>query len=430
MKKWQEKNVLEAGIERLEYLFDNFKHIYFSFSGGKDSGAMIQLADQVAQRLSRTFDLLILDIEANYDSTCIFIEDMKTLPSVNTCYHFCLPFYEDNTVSIFQPQWLMWNPEEKDKWVQPLPIDAIQFQDLDAQLVKLYQATYGNPDRFLRFFSYWYKHQHNQEPVVCCIGIRSQESFNRYRAIVNGKKKFYGRAWINQYAKNVYNAYPIYDWQVEDIWGAVSKFQWKINLFYERLYKLGTPLSEMRICQPYGLQQRKSLNQYAVIEPRTWERVVKRVSGANFGRLYSKTTLLGHYKSKKPSHMSWQEYTVFLLETIGLYSKKLQYHYYRKIKILMKYYQVNFGMEVGDIPEEATRKEWERDEKLWHNWKGIAKAIEKNDFSLSTRQYSLTKQDEKELYELAEIFQSQLGLENLSQQEINKLKNSGWRMWK
>ncbi|HFL0278906.1 phosphoadenosine phosphosulfate reductase [Listeria monocytogenes] len=421
MKVFEEKDVLSAATERIHYLFSTFKHIYFSFSGGKDSGAMIQLADKIAQERNRTFDLLILDIEANYDSTCHFIEEIKALKSIKTCYHFCLPFYEDNNTSIFQPQWLMWNPEERGIWVQPMPIDAIQYEDLDEQLKNIYDASNGNPDRFLRFFSYWYYMHHEKEPIACAIGIRCQESFHRYMAIVKGNRKLEKKSWINQYSEGVYNAYPLYDWKTEDIWGATAKFNWTINEFYNKLYRLGIPLTEMRICQPFGLQQRKGLWQYAAVEPNTWERVVNRVSGANFGSLYARTKLLGHYQTQKPDHMTWQEYTVFLLETIGLYSKKLQDHYYRKIKILMNYYSSQFSMMVDEIPEEASRQDWIQDERLWHNWKGIAKALEKNDFALTTRQYSLTKQDEQELYELYDDYKQKLGLKNLPKKQLERL---------
>ncbi|MBM9833690.1 phosphoadenosine phosphosulfate reductase, partial [Enterococcus faecalis] len=100
------------------------------------------------------------------------------------------------------------------------------------------------------------------------------------------------------------------------------------------------------------------------------------------------------------SHMTWEDYAVFLLESIGLYSKKLQDHYYRKITILIDHYREKHGIEVEDIPDVTKRKDWLKNEVLWHDWKGIARALEKNDFSLSTRQYSLTKKDESELYEL------------------------------
>ena len=77
----------------------------------------------------------------------------------------------------------------------------------------------------------------------------------------------------------------------------------------------------MRICQPYGLQQRKGLSQYALVEPDTWEKVVNRVSGANFGRLYARTSLLAHYNTQKPAHMTWQEYAVFCWNRLGYIPK-------------------------------------------------------------------------------------------------------------
>lgn len=49
-KKYLEKNVLDAAIERLEIIFQNFDNIYFSLSGGKDSSVMVQLANRVAKK--------------------------------------------------------------------------------------------------------------------------------------------------------------------------------------------------------------------------------------------------------------------------------------------------------------------------------------------------------------------------------------------
>lgn len=425
MRIYEEKSVLQASIDRLTYIFKNFECVYFSFSGGKDSGAMVQLANEVAKHLERKFDLLILDIEANYNSTCDFMKKIKKLECVDTVYHFCLPFFEDNTTSIFQPQWLMWDDSMKNSWVQKMPEDAITIKELDFSLRALYESSNLNPDRFLKNFIHWYSYKNNEKSVACGIGIRAQESLNRYTAISSPKFNYNHKCWVKTQSKeniDLVNFYPIYDWKVEDVWGAYSKYNWYTNEFYERLFKSGVPLSQMRICQPYGLQQRKALEQYALVEPETWEKVVNRVSGANFGKLYSRTSLLSHYKTEKPKHMSWQEYTVFLMETIGMYSEKMQDHYYRKIKILIEYYKKNFSMDIEDIPEEATKEECKKEEKLWHNWKGIAKALEKNDFSLSTRQYSLTKVDEKELYDLAVEYGSLLGIENLPNSQRKRIE--------
>ncbi|EGO5016476.1 TPA: DUF3440 domain-containing protein [Enterococcus faecalis] len=416
-------NVLDATKQRLTYIFSEFSHVYFSLSGGKDSGVMVQLANQVALEMNRTFDLYILDVEANYVSTLDFIERMKQLPAVKDVYHFCLPFFEDNNTSIFQPQWLMWNPAEKEKWVHPMPNGVIHEGNLPTSLVKAVSKSHGNPDHFSHHFLAWYSDQHQGESVACGVGIRAEESLNRFNAIAKGHRKYEGKSWINQATEENYNFYPLYDWKVMDIWGAVAQLDLDYNTFYEKLFKLGVPLSQMRICQPYGLQQRKGLKQFALVEPETWEKVMNRVSGANFGSLYARTALLGHFQSKKPEYMSWQEYAVFLLETIGLSSSGLRNHYYRKIKILMTYYQLNFAMTVADMSDESSPKQWHYDERLWHNWKGIARAVEKNDFAFTTRGYSLTKEDEKELYALYFQFQEATGIDALQGKMYQKIKD-------
>ena len=54
-KKYLEKNVLEAALERLEIILSNFENVYFSVSGGKDSSVMIQLANMVGKKLNKKF---------------------------------------------------------------------------------------------------------------------------------------------------------------------------------------------------------------------------------------------------------------------------------------------------------------------------------------------------------------------------------------
>ena len=74
-KIYLEKNVLEAAIERLQIMFENFENIYFSVSGGKDSSVMVQLANKVAKTMNKKFDVLFIDLEAQYRHTIEHIEE-------------------------------------------------------------------------------------------------------------------------------------------------------------------------------------------------------------------------------------------------------------------------------------------------------------------------------------------------------------------
>ncbi len=96
--------------------------------------------------------------------------------------------------------------------------------------------------------------------------------------------------------------------------------------------------------------------------------------------------------------MTWQEYTVFLLESIGIYNHDLMMHYYRKIKKFMIWYRANFGIELEDIPE-TMEKKLENQRKVI-SWRRIARAIEKNDFYMKRLSFGQTKTDDKELREL------------------------------
>ncbi len=56
---------------------------------------------------------------------------------------------------------------------------------------------------------------------------------------------------------------------------------------YDLMYRAGVPLRNMRVCEPFGPEQRKGLWLYHVLEPETWARMCERVSGAASGALYA-----------------------------------------------------------------------------------------------------------------------------------------------
>ncbi|MGC3362596.1 phosphoadenosine phosphosulfate reductase, partial [Enterococcus faecalis] len=77
-------------------------------------------------------------------------------------------------------------------------------------------------ETFIVAFAKWYQKKHNK-PVMCGVGIRTNESFNRFRTIVSlRKEKWEDYSWTtliqNSLNLPIYNFYPIYDWQTRDIW--------------------------------------------------------------------------------------------------------------------------------------------------------------------------------------------------------------------
>ncbi len=404
------KNVLEATFERLEIAFNSFDNIYFSVSGGKDSSIMLQLAAKVARKLWKKFDVLYIDLEAQYKATIEHIEELieETKDVVNRWYWVALPISLRNAVSVIQPKWICWDKKDQHKWVRDMPNNKFVINEDNCSWDWFKRGM--EFEEFIIYFAEWYNKKHGGITGTG-IAIRSDESLNRFSTIISEKKvryKNYGwttRVKIGQDKwLNVYNFYPIYDWRAEDDWGAVAKLNLKFNQIYELMYKNGLSIYEQRLCQPYGDDQRNGLDQFKALEPETWEKVLNRVHGVNFGNIYARTSLLGNIKSEKPDSMTWEQYTVWLLETIGLYAPELEDHYYRKIKTFLEWYEKEEGLKVKDIPDEADKK-LESAKKV-ASWRRIARAIEKNDFWMSRLSFGQTKSDVKKLFELKKKYKN------------------------
>jgi predicted phosphoadenosine phosphosulfate sulfurtransferase len=85
------------------------------------------------------------------------------------------------------------------------------------------------------------------------------------------------------------------------------------------MHRAGVPLKNMRVCEPFGPEQRRGLWLYHILEPETWERMCRRVCGAHSGAIYANAS--GDYfalktKIRKPAHFSWREYALFLLDSM------------------------------------------------------------------------------------------------------------------
>lgn len=71
-------------------------------------------------------------------------------------------------------------------------------------------------------FASWLHTKKDAVRTCCLIGIRTQESFNRWRCIyLNRKYQMYHRyRWTSKVGNDIFNAYPIYDWKTTDVWTA------------------------------------------------------------------------------------------------------------------------------------------------------------------------------------------------------------------
>lgn len=390
MKKYNDKNVFEASLERIEYSFDNFDNLCVSFSGGKDSTLMIQLVNMIAKKKNKKFDVLFIDMEAQYLMTIEHINSMRQkLECIRDFYWVCLPLSLRNAVSVFEPRWICWEKEKKEKWVREMPEFAIN-EDNNIFPFFRYAMEF---EEFVPEFQKWYQEKKGGK-CGSFVGIRCDESLNRFRTIVSTKKDtLSGFGWTtrNKPLKDSYSIYPIYDYKTEDVWIAIFNNDFEYNYVYELMYKNGLGIHQQRLCQPFGDDQKNGLDQYRAIEADNWDRLLKRVAGVNFGNIYCRTSALGNIKSEKPAHLSWQEWALYLLESIGIYNKELEKHYAIKIKKFLTYWNDKCGCSLDMIEDEADKKL--ESLKIVPSWRRVARALERNDFFLTRLSFGETKSD-------------------------------------
>ncbi len=121
-KIYNDKSVLQASLERVSQVFDNFDRIYISFSGGKDSSVMSHLVLQEAKKRNRKVGLLIIDLEAQYNDTIDHIEKMIEMYKDQIELHWiCAELLLRNAVSNYQPRWICWDSANENIWVREKP---------------------------------------------------------------------------------------------------------------------------------------------------------------------------------------------------------------------------------------------------------------------------------------------------------------------
>lgn len=250
---------------------------------------------------------------------------------------------------MFEPFWTPWDPDQQDKWIRQYPdFPCITANNNIFEFFKKYMEF----EVFVQKFGQWYA---QDKKTACLVGIRSDESLNRFRTIALKEKGMLNNLnWTTKILGNeeLYNCYPIYDWTTEDIWTANGKFNWEYNSLYDMFYKAGIPLSNQRICQPYGDDQRIGLNFFRVIEPETWAKVVNRVSGANFGNIYAGKSILGYRKVTLPKGHTWKSYTKLLLATLP--TEVANNYKHKFIKFMRYWYRVGSVVpKNSSLPDEA-----------------------------------------------------------------------------
>lgn len=331
-------NVYDAAQQRLRYVFENFDNIVISFSGGKDSGVMLNLVlDYMkSNKINKTVLLYHFDYEAQYQMTTDYVDEVfKNTEGVLEPWRVCVPSKVTTCTSMSSTFWRPWELSKKDIWVRDLPAVSKTVECFPFFSPKKWDYDF-NVD-----FAKYIHGLKKANKTVFLIGNRTQESQDRWRSIHSERnRKYEGKKWVNVQEEGIYKAYPIYDWKTDDVWIANNRFSWTYNKLYDLFFQAGLSIDKMRVASPFLSEGLGTLQLYKTIEPHTWSKLVSRVNGVSFAGIYGGTTAMGWKSITKPENHTWESYMHFLLKTLP---KETRDVYIDKLTTSIKFWKERGG---------------------------------------------------------------------------------------
>lgn len=341
MRQYTGQNVYSALQERLKFIFEEFDNIFVSFSGGKDSGILLNMTLDFQQKYypNKRIGVFHQDFEAQYAATTEYVErTFERIKDIVEPYWVCLPMATRTALSSYQMFWYPWDDTKEAAWCRPMPqhpyVINLQNNPMTTYHYRMHQEDLA------RQFGRWYRLTHHDKKTVCLLGIRADESLQRYSGFLNKKYGYEGECWISRQFKDVWAASPLYDWSHADVWHAYAKFDYDYNRLYDMYYMAGLKPDQMRVASPFNDYAKDSLHLYRVLDPEMWAKLVGRVRGANFGAIYGRTKAMGYRSLTLPEGHTWESYTRFLLDTLP---PRLRKNYVSKFKTSIEFWHKTGG---------------------------------------------------------------------------------------
>lgn len=201
------------------------------------------------------------------------------------------------------------------------------------------------------------------------IGLRATESPNRWRAV--SKNPGYKDIFWSTKKENTYNFYPLYDWNYHDIWKYIYDNKLHYSKIYDYMWKKGMPLNEIRVSSLIHEKSFKALVELPEFEPKTYDKLLKRIKGISVGNLYGKDNKLLRCRKLPKNFKNWMEYRDFLLETYpdpekkAIFEKRFAKHLNNNYvarqqcrQLILNDYENNLPVDNKPDPRDEKIKKW------------------------------------------------------------------------
>lgn len=307
---YSDKNVYEAALDRLRYIFGEFygkRPLVVTMSGGKDSTTVLYLCHEIMQEMGiEKIPVLFLDQEAETPATVEYVRYIMNLPWVEP-YWIQSHFKEWNAS---KGEWFnVWGPGEK--WIREKEPNN-PYVDLKIPHNIYFSKTLDQVHKMLFGRSY-----------ITLGGVRIEESPARLSGLTRGEViEGTGITWGGGggYYKDGTGRsmvlYPIWDWKVYDVWYYILSN----HIPYCKLYNYQFTNRPLRNCRVSSLIHEQAIHDLGTIKevfPTFYDALVRRVANVNTSA--QSFNMLAYYvmADKPPVYFKdWEEYVDYLADNI------------------------------------------------------------------------------------------------------------------
>jgi predicted phosphoadenosine phosphosulfate sulfurtransferase len=128
--------------------------------------------------------------------------------------------------------------------------------------------------------------------------------------------------WATKMENNNVSIYPLYDWNLSDIFKYIYDNNLKYSKIYDYQFKKGYPVNEIRVSSLIHEKSFKSICDLPEFEPKTYERLCNRIQGINFAQETGKNSKMFKCRILPKNFKTWTSYRDFLLDTYPDKDKK------------------------------------------------------------------------------------------------------------
>jgi predicted phosphoadenosine phosphosulfate sulfurtransferase len=216
---------------------------------------------------------------------------------------FQMPMVITNNASSYERYSYCWDSKEQENWIH------------EQDPISLKENKYGT-ERFHELFEAIFKVEFAGIKSCYLSGVRTEESPKRFVSLTN-EATYKWITWGKKLLKKDehYTFYPIYDWNHTDVWTYIFKNKISYNRVYDEMYRKGVSITDMRISNLHHETAMQNLMLVQDIEPSTWNKLAKRIDGANTIK-HIQNNSFECPKELPYMFANWKEYADHLIENI------------------------------------------------------------------------------------------------------------------